>query len=167
MEDVIDFIYEKSHSIIIICLTIAFAFFLMWVFFSRVIMQGFSMSPKINDRDIVLIDRLYKSFLPLNRYDVVVFNLNGQENIKRIIGLPNDRIRISSGNVYINNEKADTDYVFNSVPSDFEQELIVDKNQYYVLGDNLYSSKDSRSTDIGTIKKNMIIGKVWYVIGAK
>lgn len=153
------------HFVVDISLSIAIAFLIIWTLFSRVVMQGFSMSPRINDRDVVLVNRLYKRLLPINRYDVVAFYLNNQENLKRIIGIPGDTVRISSGNVYVNNEKVSSEYVSDSISSGFEQEVLVENGQYYVLGDNLYSSKDSRSNDVGTISQNSIIGKVWYVIG--
>ena len=149
------------------CFVIAVAFLIVWTFFSRVVMQGFSMSPRINDRDVVLVNRLYKRFLPLKRYDVIAFYLNDQDNLKRIIGIPGDRVRISSGNVYVNNEKVSSEFVSDSISSGFEQEVLVENGQYYVLGDNLYSSKDSRSSDIGTISQNALIGKVWYIMGEK
>lgn len=162
-----EFLKKICHYVVDISLSIVIAFLIIWTLFTRVVMQGFSMSPKINDRDVVLVNRLYKRLLPIKRYDCIAFYLNNQENIKRIIGIPGDIVRISSGNVYVNNEKVSSEYISDSISSGFEQEVLVESGQYYVLGDNLYSSKDSRSNDIGTISQNTIIGKVWYVIGEK
>ena len=125
------------------------------------------MSPSIANRDIVLVNRLYKNFLTLNRYDVIAFYINDKESIKRIIGLPGDKIKISSSNIYINDEKIDEKYMTSSLSSYIDINTIVGEDEYYVLGDNLDSSRDSRFEDIGNIHRSQIIGKVWKVIETK
>ena len=148
-------------------LIVVLAFFISWAFLSRVIMQGFSMNPVIKDRDVVLVNRLYKNIIPLSRYDIVAFNIDGQDNIKRIIGLPGDFIKISSGNIYVNLNRIEEDFMQDSLSTSIDNEVYVNSNEYYVLGDNLDSSKDSRFKDVGNINKNSIIGKVWRVIGTR
>ena len=159
-----DFIKDVCKVITDFSLIAVLAFFISWSFLSRVIMQGFSMNPVIRDRDVVLVNRLYKNVIPLSRYDIIAFNLDGQENIKRIIGLPGDFIKISSGNIYINLNKVEETFLQDSLSSSIDNEVYVNDNEYYVLGDNLDSSKDSRFKDVGNINKNNIIGKVWRVI---
>lgn len=163
----VDAIRKICFYIVDISLAITIAFFISWTFFSRVVMQGLSMAPIVSDRDTVIVNRLYKNLLVLNRYDLIAFNINGQESIKRIIGLPGDNIKISSGNVYINGEKISEDFIQSSLSSNIEQDVDVADNEFYVLGDKLDSSKDSRFEDIGNIKRKQIIGKVWYIIKNK
>lgn len=159
---------KKNLSIIVdLMLAITIAFVLTWTFFTRLLVQGFSMSPSIANRDIVLVNRLYKNFLTLNRYDVIAFYINDKESIKRIIGLPGDKIKISSSNIYINDEKIDEKYMTSSLSSYIDINTIVGEDEYYVLGDNLDSSRDSRFEDIGNIHRSQIIGKVWKVIETK
>lgn len=121
------------------------------------------MTPAINDRNVVLVNRLYKNFLPLNRYDVIAFYIGDQESIKRIYGLPGEKIVIENGNLYVNDNKVEFENLKNSLSSNIEQNVKLGDNEYYVLGDNLDSSKDSRFNDVGNVKKTDIIGKVWFV----
>lgn len=143
---------------------VALAFIVSYTFFAQVLQQGFSMAPYINDRNIVLVNRLYKNFLPLTRFDVIAFKNNGQDSVKRIYGLPGETVVISSGNIYINDNRIDNDNLKNSLSSNIEQNVKLGIDEYYVLGENLDSSKDSRFSDVGNIKQSNIIGKIWFVI---
>lgn len=144
-------------------LAVTLAISVSYIFFAQVLEQGFSMTPAINDRNVVLVNRLYKNFLPLNRYDVIAFYIGDQESIKRIYGLPGEKIVIENGNLYVNDNKVEFENLKNSLSSNIEQNVKLGDNEYYVLGDNLDSSKDSRFNDVGNVKKTDIIGKVWFV----
>lgn len=146
-----------------IVFAVAMAFILSYTFFAQVLQQGFSMAPYINDRNVVLVNRLYKNFLPLSRYDVIAFYVSGQESIKKIYGLPGETVVISDGNLYINDNRIDNDILKNSLSSNIEQNVKLGNDEFYVLGENLDSSKDSRFTDVGNVKRTNIIGKIWFV----
>ncbi|MBR4313814.1 MAG: signal peptidase I, partial [Lachnospiraceae bacterium] len=157
--------------VIIICkivadivFAVALAFTISYIFFAQVLQQGFSMAPYINDGNIVLVNRLYKNLLPLNKQDVIVFYNNEQMSLKRIYGLPGETITISNGKFYINDIQVESEDLKNSLSSNIEQNVKLGENEYYVLGDNLDSSKDSRFADVGNINRKDIIGKVWYII---
>lgn len=122
------------------------------------------MAPYINDGNIVLVNRLYKNFLPLNKQDVIVFYNNDQISVKRIYGLPGETITITNGNFYINDIQVESEDLKNSLSSNIEQNVKLGEDEYYVLGDNLDSSKDSRFADVGNISSKDIIGKVWFII---
>ena len=159
---------KKNLSFIVdIMVAISIAFVITWTFFTRILMQGFSMSPSINNRDVVFVNRLYKNLLTLNRYDVIAFYINDKESVKRIIGLPGDKIKISSSNIYVNDEKIDERYMNSTLSSYTDINTTVGVDEYYVVGDNLDSSRDSRFEDIGNIHKSQIIGKVWNIIKSK
>ena len=147
-----------------IIFAVAVAFILSYVFFTQSMQQGFSMAPYINDGNIVIVNRLYRSILPLNKNDVIVFKNNGQDSIKRIYGLPGETVTISNGNFYINDIKIENDNLKNSLSSNIDQNVKLGDDEYYVLGDNLDSSKDSRFADVGNIKRSEIVGKIWFVI---
>ena len=147
-----------------IVFAVALAFTISYIFFAQVLQQGFSMAPYINDGNIVLVNRLYKNFLPLNKQDVIVFYNNEQMSIKRIYGLPGETITISNGKFYIDDIQVESEDLKNSLSSNIEQNVKLGENEYYVLGDNLDSSKDSRFADVGNINRKDIIGKVWHII---
>ena len=143
---------------------VVLAFTISYMFFAQVLQQGFSMAPYINDGNIVLVNRLYRNLLPLNKQDIIVFNNNGQESIKRIYGMPGETITISNGNFYINDIQLENENLKNSLSSNIDQNVRLGDDEYYVLGDNLDSSKDSRFADVGNISRGNIVGKVWLVI---
>ena len=147
-----------------IIFAVAVAFIVSYVLFTQRLQQGFSMAPYINDGNIVLVNRLYRNVLPLYKNDVIVFNNNGQDSIKRIYGLPGETVTISNGNFYIDDIKIDNDNLKNSLSSNIDQNVKLGEDEYYVLGDNLDSSKDSRFADVGNIKRSDIVGKVWFVV---
>lgn len=159
-----NFVIKLCRIVADVVFAVALAFTISYVFFAQVLQQGFSMAPYINDGSIVLVNRLYKNLFPLNENDVIAFYNNGQESIKRIYGLPGETITISNGNFYIDDIQIESEDLRNSLSSNIEQNVKLGEDEYYVMGDNLDSSKDSRFSDVGNINRNDIIGKVWYII---
>ncbi len=129
---------------------------------------GDSMEPALWNGQEILINRIgYKLSTP-KRGDVVVFLPNGNENshyyVKRVIGLPGEKVLIENGNVYINGQLLDEDDTYDKI-SDAgiaQTELELGNDEYFVLGDNRNSSEDSRSGNIGPVNKDTIIGKAWF-----
>ena len=152
-------ILKISQLVVDVVFAVSLAFIISYTFFAQVLQQGFSMAPYINDRSVVLTNRLYRNVLPLNRNDVIAFYVNGQESIKRIYGMPGETITISNGNLYVNDIQLENEDLKNSLSSNIDQNVKLGDDEYYVLGDNLDSSKDSRASDVGNISKKNIIGK--------
>ena len=104
----------------------------------------------------------------IKRDDVIVFLPNGNENshyyVKRVIGMPNDKVLIRDGYVYINGEKLDEGDAYDKIadPGIAENEVVLGDDEFFVLGDNRNFSEDSRFGNIGVVKKEYIIGKVWF-----
>lgn len=123
------------------------------------------MYPTLQDKNIVLINRIEaKTKLPTYG-DIIVFNSNLEvENIliKRVVAVEGDKVVIKDGKVYVNDQQLDEPYIFQEYPiTDGSVALIVPKNKVFVMGDNRGNSLDSRSDIIGTIDKSEIIGKVF------
>lgn len=125
-----------------------------------------SMKPTIEKRDRVILDKLrYRSYLP-QRQEIVVFRppeellkLNIHDSvIKRIVGLPGERIQITSGQVYINGRPLKEDYIAEPSRYDWGPQVIPPKS-YLVLGDNRNQSFDSRSW--GFLPRERIIGRAF------
>ncbi|KKU48248.1 MAG: Signal peptidase I [Candidatus Woesebacteria bacterium GW2011_GWF2_46_8] len=132
--------------------------------------KGASMHPNFPDGEYLLTDKVSYRFGEPNRGDVVVFKAptnNGEEFIKRIIGLPGERVSIKNGKIYINEELLEEKYLDPTVYSsagNFLQEgatVVIPGGEYFVLGDNRSHSSDSRAW--GSVEKKEITGRAWLV----
>lgn len=130
-----------------------------WIQFALI--QGDSMLPTYHNMQLVLIDKHSTEF----KYnDVIVFS-NDELNatmIKRIIAMPGDTIQIVDDIVYVNNIPSpllpkDQPLSYSGIAS---SPLYLSEDEYFVLGDNLTESKDSRYPEIGRVKQNTILGKL-------
>ena len=140
------------YAIIFVCIIGALCIFSTTFVSQRVDVNGNSMNPTLFNNDSLWLNKLTYHFQNPKRFDIVVIDtdLNGGEYIiKRIIGLPGDTIQIKNQKVYINGKRLQTD-------------MVLGKNEYFVLGDNRNDSDDSRFPEVGVIKKNRIIGKTSF-----
>lgn len=138
-------------------------------FFQPHQVKGASMEPNFHDEEYILTDKIsYRFHSPL-RGDVVVFRApknREHEYIKRIVGLPGERIKITNGDVFINGQKIEEDYLEKSTISysgsflRSGEEFLISQGEYFVLGDNRPHSSDSR--EWGTIVREDIIGRAWF-----
>ena len=127
-------------------------------------MNGSSVKPMLESGDVVLINRLAYDVGKPVRFDVVVFEREGQQpGIKRIIGLPGETVQIKNGSVYINGErlKAENGLAEATIAGAAEYPVELGDDEYFLLGDNRESSEDSRFSGIGNIKRENLIGRVW------
>ena len=121
---------------------------------------GSSMERTLNGGDVVLVyDLAYAFGNAPQRGDIVecTFPERSGRYVKRLIGLPGDRIEIRENCVYINGEYLSESYV-SSVAEDYAIQLGAD--DYFVLGDNRADSYDSRAADMGTLKQRDIHDRV-------
>ncbi|WP_027108414.1 signal peptidase I [Lacticigenium naphthae] len=145
--------------------------FLRLFIFVPITIQGDSMLPTLQSGDVTLVNRLAK----IQRFDTIVFNDgDSQPVVKRVIGLPGDRLHYQNDQLFINERKIN-EFYFNTFTqeeasglrtSDFSlQEILpegeVPSNEYFVLGDNRRFSYDSRF--YGTISSEAIIGEVQVI----
>lgn len=133
---------------------------------------GPSMNPTLKDGQIVLVNKLDYKFHDIKRYDIVVYSKIDSDayyDIKRVIALPGENIKISSGRIYINDEQLkDCPITLEIINSGIATEgITLGKNEYFVLGDNVNNSEDSRFTNIGIISKTEIKGKAVYILKPK
>ncbi len=123
--------------------------------------EGFSMEPNFHDGQFLLVSKLGYMFSPPERGDVIVFRFpNNPERdfIKRVIGLPGDRVEIVNGRVLINGHPLLETYPLN--PGSYTYgPVTLGADEYFVLGDNRNNSSDSHSW--GMLPTKNIIGKAW------
>lgn len=132
--------------------------------------KGNSMYPNFQNGEFLLTEKVTYRLNDPQRGDVVVFKAPTNENeefIKRVVGLPGDRISIINNKVYINSKMLNEFYLDSELitsPGNFldeEEEVIVPGGEYFVLGDNRPHSSDSRAW--GFVKKEKITGRAWVV----
>ncbi|MFZ5390838.1 MAG: signal peptidase I [Patescibacteria group bacterium] len=129
--------------------------------------KGESMEPNYLNKDYLLIDEISFRFREPARGEVVVLRYPRNEKeffIKRVVGLPGDRVVIKDGAVWLSKageqlEKQTEDYLPAGLTTLGDQDITLQADQYYVLGDNRGASLDSRS--FGPVIKREIVGRSW------
>ena len=126
--------------------------------FSFYVVNGDSMLPNIHDKEVKSVNKMVRKY---KRGDIVIVKNNRDQYfmIKRIIGLPGEKIDVIYDDVYINDKKLDEPYV-NQSNEKFDSNIRnvkLKENEYYVMGDNRNYSMDSR--ELGPLKKSDIIGR--------
>lgn len=120
---------------------------------------GTSMEPNLNDGDIVLLVKTKD----LKTGDLCAFYYSNKILVKRVIATPGDYIWIESdGTVFLNGEALDEPYITEKSlgECDVEFPYQVPENHYFVMGDHRGTSIDSRSTVIGCIAEDQMLGKI-------
>ncbi len=121
--------------------------------------EGIAMEPSLKHGDRIFISRALDR---IERSDLVIFYYPADQSksyIKRVVGLPNDRVEIREGQLFINGEGVAEPYVdskYNQARRSMK-EILVPEKTYYVIGDNRDNSNDSRSW--GPLPRHFIYGK--------
>lgn len=160
---------EKSKKILkevgIYIIVIIVVFLLRYYVVALIKVNGSSMDDTLENKDIMILDKLSYRFSSIKRFDIVVVKQDKEYLIKRVIGLPGENVEYKDNTLYINGEKVEEDFSHKKT-EDFTLEELDSKkvpDQYYfVLGDNRGNSMDSRM--IGFIPKKNIIGKTSLTI---
>lgn len=161
-----EFVLEFFKILIIsLLIVIPIRYFLIQPFY----VKGASMEPSFYDYEYLIIDEISYRFRQPQRGEIVIFHSPYNWHsyyIKRIIGLPKERIVIKDGGVYIYNEKFkegikldESSYLEPGMTTPGKIDLVLAEEEYFVLGDNRNSSLDSRS--FGPVSRRQIIGKTW------
>jgi signal peptidase I len=125
---------------------------------ARIRVDGSSMEPTLHGGEYVLVNKLSYRLGQPDHGDVIVFYYPRdpeQEYIKRVIGLPGDRIDIRDGNVYVNGQLLEEPYI--AAAPIYPGTWLVPDNSLFVLGDNRNNSSDSHSW--GAVPNDYVVGK--------
>lgn len=152
--------------------TILLAIMLVYCIGMKTSVIGASMEPSLYNGQEIFLNRLVYKVTSPKVGDVVAFLPNGNEKshvyVKRVVAVPGDTLYIKNGVLYVNGEVQD-DYINDKIAEAglAENEITLGEDEYFVIGDNCNNSEDSRSANIGNIKKEHIIGKAWFKMAAQ
>ena len=146
-------------------LAIAFGVLAGKAFGAKVIVDGNSMTPTIEENESVRINKLVYKIAKPSRMDVIVFDMGKNDNnryfVRRIIGLPGETIQIIEGKLYVDgillNFEFNEEYIVDA--GLVSEPMTLGLDEYFVLGDNFNHCDDSRFGAIGTVMKKQIVGK--------
>ena len=158
-------LYKKvlKSTIYALAIVAAVAVLIATLLLPVVQITGTSMEPALVEGDIVLLVKYEKP----QRGDLYAFYYSNKILIKRVIALPGDYVEIDAeGTVYVNGEMLDEPYVSEKAygECDIEFPYQIPENQYFVLGDKRETSIDSRSSVIGCVSKDQLVGKIFFRI---
>src|SRR5882724_8839719 len=145
-------------------IAIGLALVIIVFLYQPVKVEGTSMAPLLSDQERIFINKFVYRFEPIQRGDVVVFWYpldHSKSFIKRVIGLPGEKVEIRQGTVYVDGKIVPEPYV----PAQYEDlsdfgPVRVDKDKYFVMGDHRISSNDSRV--FGPVASHFIYGRAVF-----
>jgi signal peptidase I len=167
---------KKITSIVLNCfLGLAIIFFLFSLTVVKVTVDGSSMFPTLVDKQVGYSDQFFYKLGKVKRFDIVVFNQNGLTFVKRVIGLPNEKVEYKDNVLIINDKPYEEKFLSQeaknatcsgtySTKQFCTNNVIVPSDEYFVLGDNRKASSDSR-VQAWHIKKTDIVGIGFVLIG--
>ncbi len=148
--------------------TVAFMVFLYTAILINTNIPSESMEQTLMTGDRVIGNRLaYKFGNDPERFDIVIFNAPDEPSklyIKRIIGMPGDKVVIKDGEVYINDDSnpLNDSFVNGEMDKSENMEFHVPENHYFMLGDNRNESYDSRYWENSYVEKDEIVAKAVF-----
>lgn len=163
--------YSKHKSkfnfayMVIICLVVA-KLITSFVFIS-VVVDGNSMNPTLQNGDKAITDGIFYKMTGIDRFDIVILEEKGHEDqlVKRVIGLPGETVRYEKGKLYINDKEIEESFIPEELAAQTTSpkgndtfECVLEKDEYYVVGDNRKPGKSADSRYFGPIKKSQIKG---------
>jgi len=135
--------------------------------FVPILVNGESMTPTLEDKELLLLNRFVYNEKEPERFDMIVFNYEKEQKplVKRIIGLPGEKVKYIDGSLYVDDVLIEENFIFEET-EDFSMEGMgysaCEEDTYFVMGDNRDNSTDSRL--IGCVRKEDIIGKVNVIL---
>ncbi|CRK82052.1 signal peptidase I [Neobacillus massiliamazoniensis] len=146
------------------------AFVVRTFLFSPYIVEGASMEPTLHNQEKIMVNK-FNLTDRFNRGEIIIIKGKEENYVKRIIGLPGDKVEVKNDKLYINGVFFEESYLSQNrklaeqmgskLTGDFGP-ITVPKNKFFVMGDNRLYSKDSRN-GLGYIQKEDIVGQSEFV----
>lgn len=160
---------ELVSTGVYLLVVVALTFLFVQYVGQRTHVNGDSMNNTLENGDNLIVDKISYRFKEPERFDIIVFPYQYQENtyyIKRIIGLPGETVQIEDGTIYVDGEVLEESYGKETMRSAgiASQPIELGEDEYFVLGDNRNNSSDSRDPSVGKIKGDDIVGRAFLRI---
>jgi len=157
------FIFDFAKWLIVIGLILIIChYFIITIF----IVDGASMDPTMTSGDVALLNKIVYTLGNPERGDIVVVNYPGDPEhkryVKRVIGMPNETLKVADGAVFINNKKLRESYLPAGLTTDKDGSWQLGSNEYFLMGDNRPNSNDSRY--FGPAEKRFIVGRTDWIL---
>ncbi len=172
-EQRIAFLKEGVRFLIIAALVILLAWVIINFALKKVSVIGSSMESTLYNGEDVIVNKTSYAILSPRRNQIIAFYPEAEEGeetasgdtsilIRRIVGLPGEKIKIKDGKLYVDGELAKEKYSFELMYSAGRavSEIQLEEDEYFVLSDNRNDMDDSRNTSFTKVRKKNIIGKV-------
>ena len=159
---------EVLSWIVEIVVVIGLAYVMVSFFGIRTNVVGQAMEQTLENDDDILVNKFAYIISKPKQGDVIVFLPNGNKKshyyVRRVVAVPGDTVQIKDGALYVNDElyKESTDVASMEDAGIASDAVKLEKDEYFVLGDNRNNSEDSRYANIGNVKRDYIIGKAWF-----
>ena len=166
-ERVLRILISVSIWVVSVAVVVLVAWLIIRLSIEKTTVVDASMEPTLAEGDSIVIDTVTYRIRSPRRNEVIVFRQGDSEhsfyNIKRVIGLPGEKVRIAEGVVYINGsalpEFANVETMI--LPGLANYEITLGEDEYFVLGDSRNNSEDSRYATVGNVKRDEIVGRAW------
>lgn len=156
-------LFELTRGVIAFLIIVSLVHFFLGTLF---LVSGSSMEPNFVENQIIFVEKISYLQSSARRGEVVGLRFPGDPQnrkfIKRIIGLPGEKIEIKEGQVLINGNLLLETYLVSDLQTGGNINLTLAKDQYYILGDNRPISNDSRI--FGPISKRDLIGRAYFIV---
>ena len=129
------------------------------------LVDGPSMRPTLQHAQRLVVNKFIYHFRAPEKGEVLIFRYPkdpSRDFIKRVIAVPGDTIEIKDGNVFVNGELQNEDYILSKCRGDYPKSTIPE-GHIFVMGDNRNNSEDSRFPDVGFVPFDLIKGKAMLV----
>lgn len=160
--NIVEFLKDAFKYIIVIVIVLLLFIFVVGI--EQVV--GPSMEPTLKQGNVIIVNKLTYRLHEIQRNDVVIITKEDKHMVKRIVGLPGEKVEYKDNYVYVDGKKYKEKFIDGVNTDDFSiSDLgydVIPDDMYLVLGDNRENSRDSRS--FGLVEKENIIGKVWIRI---
>lgn len=157
------FLFDFARWLLILIVLLTLLYFFVATIF---IVDGASMDPTLASGEFGVLDKISWDFSNPGRGDVVVLKYPGdpghKQYVKRVVGLPGEKIEVKNGSVFINNKKLSENYLPAGLFTDKDGSWQLSSEEYFTMGDNRPNSNDSRY--FGPVEKRFLVGKTVWIL---